>query len=208
MIPGPTLIIPCPQCGHQSKKRTLISGNTFGAELWSDGKQIAPMLPRFPWLVKCKKCGQFFHTEENMAIRKLNWDDEDKQLYENVNFFEFPSFNEYFEALGVEEDEQYLRFMIFTSFNDYVRNKREEQITEEMQMLYEDNLKSVLYLIEESEKQDFNTLMTRIEINLELGRFDKCFELLNTITDEKYKDIKSKFMDEVVRNNRKVFRLF
>jgi len=143
-----------------------------------------------------------------MAIRKLNWDDEDKQLYENVNFFEFPSFNEYFEALGVEEDEQYLRFMIFTSFNDYVRNKREEQITEEMQMLYEDNLKSVLYLIEESEKQDFNTLMTRIEINLELGRFDKCFELLNTITDEKYKDIKSKFMDEVVRNNRKVFRLF
>ena len=33
MIPGPILIIPCPQCGHTGKKKTLVSGNTFGAEL-------------------------------------------------------------------------------------------------------------------------------------------------------------------------------
>jgi hypothetical protein len=36
VLPGPTLIIPCPSCGYPGKKRTLISGNTFGAELWSD----------------------------------------------------------------------------------------------------------------------------------------------------------------------------
>ncbi|HPJ58733.1 MAG TPA: hypothetical protein PLX41_04990 [Bacteroidales bacterium] len=208
MIPGHTLIIPCPVCGHPGKKRTLISGNTFGARLWSDGKQIAPMLPEFPWLVKCKNCGKFFHAEEKLATRELEWDDEDYQQFKHIEDFDFPNFNEYFEALGLEENEQYLRFMIFTSFNDYVRNKMEDQITEEMQMLHEDNLKSLLYLIEKSEDQDFNALMTRIEINRELGRFDKCFELLNSITDEKHKDIKSKFMDEVVRKNRKVFRLY
>jgi len=130
MIPGPTVIILCPICGHQGKKKTLISGNTFGAELWSDGKQIAPMLPEYPWLVKCKKCGKFFHTEEKLATRKLNWDDEDKQLYDDVEFFEFPSFNEYLEAIGIEEDERLLRFLILRSFNDYCRNNKEDQITE------------------------------------------------------------------------------
>lgn len=208
MIPGPTLIIPCPACGHQGKKRTLVSGNTFGAELWSDGKQIAPMLPKFPWLVKCKKCGQFFQTEEKRAIKELNWDDDDKQLFENVEFFEFPSFYDYFEALGIEEDEQYLRFMIFTSFNDYIREKKEDQITDEMQMLHEDNLKSLLYLIEESESQDFNTIMTRIEINRELGRFDKCFEMLNKVGDQKYENLKSRFMEEIIKKNTKVFRVY
>lgn len=45
MLPGPTIIIACPLCGQYAKKRTIISGNTFGAKLWSDGKRISPMLP-------------------------------------------------------------------------------------------------------------------------------------------------------------------
>jgi len=208
MIPGPTLIIPCPSCGHPGEKRTFISGNTFGAELWSDGKQIAPMLPQFPWLVKCKKCGKFFHTDSKLAIRELKWDDQDRKEFDNIEFLDFPSFLEYFEALGTEEDEKYLRFLIFRSFNDYIRNKKEDQITEEMQILHEDNLKSLLYLLKESTEDDINLLITKIEINRELGRYDKCFEMLNKINDEKYENLKSRLMDEVIRKNTKVFRLY
>ena len=208
MKPGPTLIIPCPQCGHRGKKRTLCSGNTFGAELWSDGKQIARMLPEFPWLVRCKKCRKFFHAEEKLAIKRLQYGDPDYKELDNYEFFEFPSFSDYIDALGIEEDELYLRFMIFRSFNDYIRDNKEDQVTEEMQMLHEDNLKSLLFMLEESKDKDINSLFTRIEINRELGRFDKCFELLNTIADPKYENIKSRFMDEVVKKNRRVFRIY
>jgi hypothetical protein len=84
MIPGPTLIIPCPRCGETGKKSTLISGNTFGQQLWSDGKRIARMLPDYPWLVKCRHCGKFFYTQEERAIASVEWDDESNSEYEKV----------------------------------------------------------------------------------------------------------------------------
>lgn len=48
MIPGPDQIIACPHCSALAKHLTLISGNAFGASVWTDGKQILPMLPRQP----------------------------------------------------------------------------------------------------------------------------------------------------------------
>ncbi|MBN1185873.1 MAG: hypothetical protein JXB49_26570 [Bacteroidales bacterium] len=204
MIPGPTLIIPCPYCGHPGKKRTIISGNTFGAELWSDGKQIAPMLPEYPWLVKCRKCGKFFHTEEKLATRKLEWDDEAKAFFDDVEFFEFPSFIEYLEALGTEEDEKLLRVLILRSFNDYHRNNKQDEITDEMQMYDEDNLKSLLFMLDENDPDE---LILMIEINRELGKFDECLKLLNKVDDEKYGWLKETFNAEIERKNTKVFRL-
>lgn len=72
MIPGPTIIISCPFCGQYAKKRTLISGNTFGSQLWSDGKKISPMLPEFPNLAICKTCDQFFWVTEAEEIERLD----------------------------------------------------------------------------------------------------------------------------------------
>ena len=48
MILGPDQIVACPFCAGLAKYMTLISGNTFGSHVWTDGKQIAPMLPRTP----------------------------------------------------------------------------------------------------------------------------------------------------------------
>jgi len=33
-----------------------MSGNTFGATFWTDGKRDAPMLPDLPEFVKCPHC--------------------------------------------------------------------------------------------------------------------------------------------------------
>src|ERR1035437_3164434 len=88
MIPSPILIIPCPVCNFIGKKRTLIGGNTFGAQLWSDGKKIAPMLPEYPYLVRCKKCGSFFYTREKDAIGKYSWSDRENDKWPDVDFFE------------------------------------------------------------------------------------------------------------------------
>ena len=46
MNPANSLVVKCPHCGGKKELLQLISGNTLGAEQWSDAKQIAPMLPR------------------------------------------------------------------------------------------------------------------------------------------------------------------
>ena len=55
MTPGNPQIFTCPFCGEKKEIMTLASGNTFGAELWSDNKRIAPMLPEISLVQKCPK---------------------------------------------------------------------------------------------------------------------------------------------------------
>jgi hypothetical protein len=56
MLAGPDQIVACPHCKALAKYMTLMSGNTFGARVWTDGKQDAPMLPHPPAVVKCRQC--------------------------------------------------------------------------------------------------------------------------------------------------------
>lgn len=205
MIPGPILIIPCPVCRHPGKQNTLCSGNTMGAQLWSDGKRIAPMLPEYPDLVKCKKCGSFFHLDERTAVGEYSSFNREEDRWPDVKFFKFPSFNEYFEALGTDIDELYIRQMAFRSYNDYIRNNKESKITANMQDLYFDNLKSLLYLLRDEEPDN---LFSLIEINRQLGRFEKCIELLDTIDDNEGGDIKKAFLNEVMNKNTRLFRIY
>jgi len=56
MIPGPELIYKCPKCGECVMTGSIISGNTSCSIRYSDFKLIAPMLPDFPKITKCKIC--------------------------------------------------------------------------------------------------------------------------------------------------------
>jgi len=53
---GPTRIRECPHCGVMIGEATLLSGNTLGGVLWTDGKMEAPMLPDMPPAVICPSC--------------------------------------------------------------------------------------------------------------------------------------------------------
>lgn len=205
MIPGPIHIIQCPQCGHPGKKSTLMSGNTFGAEFWSDGKQVAPMLPEYPYLVKCIKCGTFFFAEEENAIGQYEWPERVEDKWPEAKFFEFPSFHEYFEALGTDIDELYIRYAAFKSYNDYIRENKEDEITQEMKDLNNDNMKSLLCLFSEKEPGE---LFPLIEINRQLGRFDKCQDLLGKVDETTAGDIKKKFEQEIENRSTRLFRLY
>jgi len=37
-MPGPDIIRRCTGCGSGVTERTMLSGNTFGAKIWTDGK--------------------------------------------------------------------------------------------------------------------------------------------------------------------------
>ena len=163
------------------------------------------MLPEYPWLVKCEKCGMFFNTDDSKAIHSIDCDDIDRKKWDAVGFFNFLTFEEYFEALGTNIDEKYIRMMAFQSYNDYLRNNKENEITMDMRDLYFDNLKSLLYFLSEDNP---NELFTIIEINRQLGRIEKCKGLLDKVDDEKHGSIKSKFSREINNKNTLLFRLY
>ena len=60
MLPGPDMYKHCSSCHQLIIEETLMSGNTFGAIYWSDGKREAPMLPKTPWanIVTGKQIGR------------------------------------------------------------------------------------------------------------------------------------------------------
>ena len=64
MIPANSLLVKCPHCGGKKELLQLISGNTCGSELWSDVKQVSPMLPKISPVQKCPECG---HTQANIG---------------------------------------------------------------------------------------------------------------------------------------------
>lgn len=72
MQPGPDQIIACPSCKTLAKYATLLSGNTFGARVWTDGKQEAPMLPQPPPVVKCRHCAACFWLVDAEPVGELD----------------------------------------------------------------------------------------------------------------------------------------
>ena len=71
--PGPTTVIACPHCGAAARQSTIMSGNTFGMEVWTDGKRIAPMLPESPPVVQCHKCQKCFWLTSAPVLGEINW---------------------------------------------------------------------------------------------------------------------------------------
>jgi len=205
MIPGPTIIISCPHYGQYAKRQTLISFNTFGAQLWSDAKRITPMKPESPGLVLCKKCNQFYWTKDARKVTEINNSAEQKEKYRNVDFIEFPNFHQYFKALETIPDEKFLRIRIWQSFNDYFRYGKEKEITQDLQDLNITNLYALLNLLDESDQND---LLMKAEILRNLGWFEESKQLLDRIKESGLLEIKNKFLVEINNQNKLVFQLF
>jgi hypothetical protein len=72
MTPGPDHVLACPHCGALSRRRTIASGNTFGARFWTDGFMDAPMMPRFPAFTRCHACDRFFWFREAEKIGEFD----------------------------------------------------------------------------------------------------------------------------------------
>lgn len=65
---GPPRTVKCPFCGKEKKLISLISGNTFDAEHWSDNKLVAPSLPNPSPVQKCPCCGKYYFTDKQECM--------------------------------------------------------------------------------------------------------------------------------------------
>ena len=202
MMPGNPQILICPFCGTEKQIMSLISGNTFGAELWSDNKQIAPMLPEISYVQKCPHCGKYYITgRQEVKYAKDGYSFEKGVLT-------YPEMKEAFTQLSEEgflneNEEINVRMMLHHAYNDYYyRTEEKKVVSEEDKTLFH---KNGLWLI--------NNLITdsvmKAEFYREIGEIDTARSILDSITveDEFLKRIVTAIKDRLEVNNCQVFKL-
>jgi hypothetical protein len=168
-----------------------MSGNTFGARMWTDAKQIAPMLPEPPSFIRCAACSALFWLKDADELGQIDpWEDRDGMaasawgtLHEAVE----PDSDGYFEALqdGRElkaEEERELRILAWWKYNDGFRF---EPPAEPLQLSdhARQNLESLARLLDAEEPEE---RIMKAEVLRELGRFDDASSTLDLVTDPNF----------------------
>ncbi len=209
MIPGPYSVYKCPNCGNFLTKGSLTSGNTFDSKIFSDGKRIAPMLPEFPELTKCKKCDSIFWLSKLKKIGTYEWDDNKSSNRHNADNTDFLDIEDCFRALNEKKyeniiEERFIRKSIFWSYNDRKRNGRNQFKDENDEIRWRENCIELLSLLDQS---DLNQKIMIAEIHRNLGDFENCIVIIQSIDDNNLNWLKEKFLNECNRKNKWVIEL-
>jgi len=195
MIPGPYQVIGCPACGVPALVATLISGNTIGAVLWSDGNMLAPMLPEASRITRCRRCGEFYWVDAAPVLGEIppyarGWDSPEipsewTSAEETPDLLEREFLQCISRGLAHDRDQElYLRIRAWRTGNDRVRSllavgkvpsvwKRSLAATKNLQLLSE-----------MLDTDDPDQRILRAEAKRELGHFREAVALLATAMPE------------------------
>jgi len=198
MIPGPTLIKKCSDCAQFIEQDTIISGNTMGAKVWTDGWQDAPMMPDQPQLVACPHCKALLWLHDLEQAGEIEpWGE--KKKFSGSRPYDVPGFNTYMEFLekGVSDPgkERYLRLRAWWAGND---TRRETEHKAPLSEAERTNLTAAAGLLDEVDQED---RLMKAEIMRELGRFDEAKKLLDKPFDHEYVQAQEIIRDLVVQKN-------
>jgi len=128
---GPDQIVACLHCGSLSKHMTLFSANDFGVRVWTDGKQVAPMCPSLPTVVRCHSCKEFYWLTDAKRIGMVGgWSRKNYKIYPTwaaAKEIEEPTEDDYYTAIenGFAKDRQQekeLRILAWWRRNDAFRD--------------------------------------------------------------------------------------
>jgi hypothetical protein len=224
MIPGPTYVYACPDCQFRVSKRSIMSGNTFGAIQFSDLRIEAPMKPRYPYITKCKRCACTFWLDDStkvegtIADRFISFYDDQFARNDEKN----PVFGDQLEihpALELdqesikdalfmnvqrnEEDEKYLRYLLLWEYHKQLLDGTITRETLNKELDYLENIDILLRLIEGDE----NSLFFCAELHRFAGRFDRCLEILEPYVEEFMGPILGEIHERCLSGNRDVFEI-
>lgn len=211
MILGPDYVYKCPNCGSFLKTPSLISGNTWGAEIFSDSRVIASDTIEFPYLTRCSKCDTIFWLSKLEEIGTLGWDEDEivNPDWEKADWARKLTVEEYFESLNEglaenKEDEIFIRQQIWWGYNDRVRegNKQFIDVNDECKWL--ENCKKLIPLLDESDMLQ-NYMIAELKRNL--GDFTGCLERINAFDNDEINWTKEKFISECEKENKWVVKL-
>jgi len=207
MLPGPTTILKCPKCDNLLSVESLYTGNTFEAEMFSDGKFIAICDPEFPKITKCSKCDEIFWIDKAKKLGKYRIGDEIDERWANAQKANFLNVYEYNQALernifNSDYKELFFRQRILWGFNDRVRSGDPMFIHDSDKSLYHDNIQKLMGILDH---KDLNQKILAAELNRNSGDFEKCMEILTSINDPKLTWLIKAFEKECKLKNKNVF---
>lgn len=193
MLPGPDQIIACPHCKGLAKYMTLMSGNTIGAQVWTDGRQVAPMLPHPPGVVKCRHCDECYWLADAEEVGTLDpWGGEGQQVNPSWAIAEEvqePTEEEYYRAMekGLATDpeqERSLRVLAWWRSNDAFRDAPRVPAVDNPSgsELWRKNLEALTNLLQEADESD---RLMKAEVLRELGEFELAKQVLGRIDSSK-----------------------
>ena len=210
MIPGPNEIFECPHCGQPVMRGSLASGNTFGAQLYSDGKQVAPMLPEFPAVAKCRTCHGFFWFSELKPVAEAEpWEKSATLKGKKIHTAAFLTLEELFEVLALVDPEDLtkvsdLRHRILWAYNDRTRKGEPRFTSATDEARFQDNARAMLAFLE---PDDVNEGILSAELYRYLGEFDRCTETLEALMEPGLDEILDPILARARAGDREVFRL-
>lgn len=185
MKPGPIIIRKCGSCGRRIAQEQYLSGNTFGARFWTDGRTVAPMLPDELKLVKCPFCSSLIWIDEQRTVGEIDPLGEETDLpglFGDAQYASEPSLDDYLGFLSVrvrgKRKAKYLRLRAWWAGND---RRREGGEAVPMTEAEKANLVALLPLLCEREGQD---RLLKAEASRELGMFEEAAALLAARFDE------------------------
>lgn len=210
MLPGPDIFYECPECKTRVYTPSLLSGNTFGADFFSDGKCYAPMLPEYPILTRCRNCHFIFWFEHQTPVAEFELGQTRPPEFEQILQAEMPDLPVYIEVIenslfSSEPEEIYIRKKIHQEVNDFIRWGQEQELKDELHVYWMENSRKLLKLLENNSLIDL--ILLKAELYRNLGEFEKSLEILLTIQDEHYKDVVEQMKNECHKENRQVFLL-
>ncbi len=187
MMPGESIYRECPSCQKLLIEDILLSGNTFGARFWTDGKMDAPMLPQYPALVRCAHCQTLLWLPEATEHQF----ETPPQMFQNVEGAlspQSPTESDYLEAIETglapdKERETYCRIHAWHCFNDARRDEKNATELGELSDVAASNMKALFAMLDRVKPEQ---RMLRAELARELGRFPEALGLLNFDFGEDY----------------------
>lgn len=203
MLPGPTHILQCSECGECFKRGTLSSGNNFGRKYWTDGEFTGSRFYAPPQLVKCPHCQMIIWLQDQNKVNEIpNYltflekeTKPDKSLtglpfYEDVSETELATF---LEVNSPQTDrEAYARTMLWRLGN----NKRRTGVESPLSDL---EIKNLQKLVEICSANDDESVLLKIEMLRELGKFEDAQKLLKFNFTEDYQHLaeaQQQFLDQ------------
>ena len=147
------------------------------------------MLPSYPDLVICSQCKAFFWLHNLSPVKEVDtwqiksWEEINQEEYLlEANFLDLTDLLIALErrVYKTENEEFVLRQSIWWAFNDRVRAGKEIFAKPEQRTIWEDNLRKFQAMLNPEDPSDSVMIA---ETHRNLGEFDKCMELLNTIKD-------------------------
>ena len=209
MLPGPTSLYQCPNCDNQLSQESIMSGNTLGARVFSDGKMIARMLPDFPNLTKCEKCNHIFWLSKLEKTTSYRWGTIRNDGSKRVDRAKFLDLDDYYRAfdVGVVENKReacIVRKRIWWAYNDRIRSGVSIFQDEHDEKRWKENCQILQSLLDSS---DVNQKMMIAEIHRNLGHFEACITILQSISNEKLQWAKDLMILECQQKNKWVVEL-